>query len=150
MELKINRSRLVIGLTSIALAFALIGIVVAPRSTSQTVHPADSPGTCVDLAREVDPGKVRVDSAYDPERDLVFAEYQGRTYAMRPNDPLCRELRPARAVIDGMMDAHRENMVVACKSMREIVARNEKKFRGRSVNHEAARRFVSRRCKPGQ
>jgi hypothetical protein len=152
VELKINRSRLLIGLTSVAAAFAVVGIVVAPGSKSETVDPAsaDSPGTCVDLARKVDPGKVRVDSAYDPERDLVLAEYEGSTYAMRPNDPMCRALEPSRAVIDGMMSAHRENMAVACKAMRGIVARKDKEFRGRRVNQEAARRFISRRCGSGE
>lgn len=150
MELKMDRRRLLVGLTGVAVAFALVGIVVAPRSKSETVEPQPdgSSGTCMDLARTVDPGKVRVDTAYDPELDLVFAEYQGRSYAMRPNDPVCRRLKPARDVIDGMMSAHRENMVVACKAMRGIVGRNEKEFRGRRVNQEAARRFITKRCDP--
>jgi hypothetical protein len=150
VEPKVNRRRLLIGSTCVAMAFALVGIVVAPRSKSQTVGPEQTgpPGTCVDLARTVDPGKVRVDSAYDPERDLVFAEYQGRTYAMRPTDPVCRQLKPARDVIDGMMSAHRDNMVVACKAMRGMVARNDKEYRGRRLNQEAARRFITERCDP--
>jgi hypothetical protein len=151
VELTVNRRRFLIGLSGVAVAFALVGIVIAPRSKSQTVDPqqASSPGTCMDLARTVDPGKDRVDSAYDPERDLVFAEYQGRTYAMRPNDPVCRRLKPARDVIDGMMSAHRENMTVACDAMRGLVARNDKEFRGRRVNQDAARRFITKRCESG-
>lgn len=151
MELRANRTRLIVGLASVAVAFVMIGIAVAPRSQSEIVEPAAAPpGNCFDLARDVDPAKERVDTEYDPERDVVIAEHRGKTYEMRPNDPACRSLGPARAVIDGMMSAHRENMAVACKDMRDLVASTRTEIRGRRVNKDAARTFISKHCAAGR
>jgi hypothetical protein len=143
----LNQKRLIIGLASVAAAFAMIGIAVAPRSQSSLIEPAPAPpGSCFDLAREVDPGNERVDTEYDPERDVVIAEHRGKTYEMHPNDPACRALGPARSVIDGMMSAHAENMAVACKDMRDLVGSTKTELRGRRVNKDAARGFIAKRC----
>lgn len=147
MELRMNRRRVTIGLASVAVTFVLIAIAIAPRSHSEQIEPAPEPtGNCFDLARAVDPSTERVDTEYDPERDVVTAEYQGRRYEMKPNDPACRALAPARAAIDGMMEAHRENMAVACKAMRDLAASSRTELRGRRVDKDAARKFISKRC----
>lgn len=150
MELRIKRSRVMIGLAGVALAFAIVGIAVAPHSTSGEVAPNPAPGTCADLARDVDPSRSPVDSGYDPERDVVYAHHGGRTYVMRPNDPLCRALTRARAVIDDAMATARENTDAACKAMRDIVSSGRSEHRGRSVDRAAAERFISRRCAAGR
>lgn len=147
MEIRINRNRVLVGLASLAVAFVLMAIAIAPRSHSELNEPApETTGNCFDLARAVDPSKERVDTEYDPERDVVIAEYRGRRYEMRPNDPACRALGPARTAIDGMMSAHRENIAVACKDMRDLVASTRTEVRGRKVNKDAARKFIAKHC----
>ena len=150
MELRMNRTRVLVGLASVAAAVVLLAIAVAPRSHGELIEPApESTGNCFDLARAVDPSKERVDTEYDPERDVVIADYGGRRYEMKPDDPACRALAPARAAIDGMMDANRENMAVACKAMKDMVASSRTEEHGRPVNKDAARKFISKRCAGG-
>jgi hypothetical protein len=147
VELRINRTRALIGLASLAITFVFIAISVAPRSHGELIEPAPEPtGNCFDLARTVDPSKERVDTEYDPERDVVIAEYRGRRYEMSPNDPACRALAPARAAIDGMMSANRENMAVACSAMRDLAFSTRTEMRGRRVNKDAARKFIAKHC----
>lgn len=147
MELRINRTRVLVGLASLAVSLVLVAIAIAPRSHGELIEPAPEPiGNCFDLARAVDPSKERVDTEYDPERDVVIAEHRGRRYEMRPNDPACRALAPARAAIDGMMNAHGENMGIACKAMRDLVASGRTELRGRSVDRGSARAFIAKRC----
>lgn len=142
-----NRTRALVGLASVAVAFTFVAIAIAPRSHSELIEPAPEPtGNCFDLARAVDPSKERVDTEYDPERNVVIAEYRGRRFAMNPDDPACRALAPARAAIDGMMEAHRENMVLACKAMRDLVASTRTELRGRSIDRAAAGTFIAKQC----
>ena len=152
MQLRLDRTRALLALAGVGLSFVLIAIVLAPRSKGGPLAPSSPPppGSCADLARDVDPSKVPVDSGYDPEKDVVYAHHAGRTYVMKPNDPVCRALNSARAVIDDTMNANRENVAVACKVMKDIVANRRTQFRGKAVNQDAAQRFIARRCGAGQ
>src|SRR6266542_1058136 len=116
MQLRLDRSRALVGFAVLGISVVIVAIVVAPRSRGSSLPPAPAPteGTCTDLAREVDPSKVPVDSGYDPEKNLVYAHVNGRTYVMGPEDPVCRSLTAARTVIDHTMEANTENMAAAC------------------------------------
>ena len=148
MQLRLDRTRALVGFAVLGISVVIVAIVVAPRSRGSSLPPAPAPteGTCTDLAREVDPSKVPVDSGYDPEKNLVYAHVNGRTYVMGPEDPVCRSLTAARTVIDHTMEANTENMAVACNTMRGIVANKRTEFRGHAVDLAAAQRFISRRC----
>lgn len=144
MEPKTRRT--IIGIAGAVAAIA-VAIVIAPASVGRAPAPqARGTGSCVELAADVDPKQVPVDSGYDPELDLVYAHANGRTYSMRPNDPRCRALASVRAVIDDAMTAHAENTQVACRVMADIVAERRTEVRGHRVNQAAAQRFLARRC----
>ena len=148
MQLRLDRTRALAALAALGVSFVLVAIIVAPRSRGSSVPrevPA-SPGTCADLARDVDPAKVPVDSGYDVEKDLVYANHAGRTYVLKPNDPVCRSFGSVRALIDHTLAADKENRAVACDVMRDIVGKKRTEFRGRAVNQAAAQRFLARRC----
>ena len=152
MQLRLDRTRALAALAALGVSFVLVAIIVAPRSRGASVPPAPpaSPGTCADLARDVDPAKVPVDSGYDVERDLVYAHHAGRTYILKPDDAGCRAFASVRSVIDHALDADRENTAVACAAMRDIVGKKRTEFRGKAVNQAAAQRFLARRCAEAQ
>jgi hypothetical protein len=128
-------------------AFALIGVAVAPHSRSSNAPASDaSTGTCVDLARDVDPKKAPVDSGYDPEQDVVSAYFAGREYVMRPNDQVCLALAGPRAIIQDALNASKENTTVACGQVAQALKEKRTKFRGRPFDQAGARRFLDRRC----
>jgi hypothetical protein len=148
MQLRLDRTRALAGLAALGVTFVLVAIIVAPRSRGASVPPVSpaSPGTCADLARDVDPATTAVDSGYDVEKNLVYAHHAGRTYVLKPDDPVCRGLARSRDVIDHTLAVDRENTAVACAVMRDIVGKKRTQFRGRAVNQAAAQRFLARRC----
>jgi hypothetical protein len=148
MQLRLDRTRVLLALAALGVSFVLVAIIVAPRSSGSPLPPAApaSLGTCADLAREADPAKVAIDSGYDAEKDLVYAHHAGRTYVLPPNDPVCRSFASVRSVIDHALEADRDNTAVACLVMRDIVANKRAQFRGRAVDQNAAQRFIARRC----
>ena len=152
MQLRIDRTRTLVALAALGVSFVLVAIIVAPRSRGSSVPPAApaAPGTCAELARDVDPAKEAVDSGYDAEKDLVYAHHEGRTYVLKPDDPGCRSFASVRSVIDHTLQADRENNAVACKVMRDIVGNKRTQFRGKAVDQNAAQRFLARRCAEGQ
>ena len=152
MQLRLDRTRALAALAALGVSFVLVAIIVAPRSRGASVPPAApaSPGTCADLAREVDPAKVPVDSGYDVEKDLVYAHHAGRTYVLKPDDPVCRSFASVRSVIDHTLAADRENTAVACAVMRDIAGNKRSEFRGKRVDQAAAQRFLARRCGEAQ
>ena len=142
-----KRIRLAVVIVAAGGAFAMIGVAVAPQSRSNDAPaPSATTRTCVDLARDVDPRKVPVDSGYDPEQDLVSASFAGRTYVMRPNDEICLALAGPRAIIQDAMNASRENTAVACAQVSEAVREKRTTFRGRRFDASGAQRFLERRC----
>jgi hypothetical protein len=144
-----KRIRLLVAIAGAGGAFALIGVAVAPHSRSNIAPSSNANAntrTCVDLARDVDPKKVPVDSGYDPEQDLVTASFAGRTYVMRPNDQVCLALAGPRAIIEDALNASRENTSVACAQVSEALKEKRTKFRGRRFDEGGARRFLDRRC----
>jgi hypothetical protein len=147
MELRLNRVRSVALMAGVATAFALIGIAVAPHSSGNLPSPElPLPGTCADLARDVDPAKVPVDTDYDPETDIVYAHHAGRTYALRSGDPACTALGPARALRAHALEAHRQNMEVACAGVSKNLASGRTQLRGRTFDRAAAEEFIARDC----
>jgi hypothetical protein len=152
MQLRLDRTRALVGFAVLGISIVLVAIVVAPRSRGSSLPPAQAPseGTCTDLAREVDPAQVPVDSGYDPEKDLIYAHYNGRTYVMKPDDPVCRSFASTRALIDDTMNANKENVAVACNTMKDLVANKRTEFRGHAVDLAAAQRFITRRCATSQ
>jgi hypothetical protein len=147
MDLPMKRIRGFALLAGVAIAFALIGIAVAPRSSGSLPSPElQPPGACTDLAREVDPTKVPVDSVYDPENDVVYAYYAGQTYVLRPDDPACTALAPARSVRAHAIDVHRQNMEVACDEIKRAVVAGPPVVRGRPIHKDAAQSFLTSRC----
>lgn len=142
-----DRSRLR-KLVGIGCVVAVIGAAIALAAPSIGSAPPDQTGgrTCIDFAREVNPKEVPVDSGYDPEQDLVYAHYAGRTYVLPPNDPACRSLSGPRAVIDDAVQADRENEAVTCRDVAEAVAEGRTEVRGRPFDRAAAQRYVDDRC----
>ncbi len=148
MHLRLDRTRVLVALAALGVSFVLVAIIVAPRSPGSSLPPSPpaSPGTCADLAREADPAKVAVDSGYDAEKDLVYAHVAGRTYVLKPDDPVCRSFGSVRSVIDHTLSVDRENKSVACAVARDLVAKKRTQFRGKAVDQGAAQRFIARRC----
>lgn len=142
-----DRSRLR-KLVGIGCVVAVMGAAIALAAPSIGIAPPDqtAAGTCIDFARDVDPKEVPVDSGYDPEKDLVYAHYAGRTYVLPPNDPACRSLSGPRAVIDDTVQADRENETVTCRNIAEAVAEGGTEVRGRQFDRAAAQRYVDERC----
>lgn len=152
MQLRLDRTRALVALAALGVSFVLVAIIVAPRSrgSSLPAAPPASPGTCADLARDVDPAEEPVDSGYDAEKNLVYAHHAGRTYVLTPEDPVCRSFPSVRNVIDHAMNVNKENTAVACAVMKDIVANKRSQFRGKRVDQAAANRFLARRCGGGQ
>ncbi len=152
MQLRLDRTRALAALAALGVSFVLVAIIVAPRSRGSSVPPEvpAPPGNCADLARDVDPAKVPVDSGYDVEKDLVYAHAGGRTYVLNPDDAACRAFPSVRDVIDHTLAADKENTGVACAVMRDIVKNKRTEFRGKRVDQNAAQRFLARRCAEGQ
>jgi hypothetical protein len=147
MEARLNRVRNFTLLAGVAVAFGLVGIAVAPHSSGNLPSPEmPLPGTCADLARDVDPAKVPIDSGYDPETDIVYAHFEGRTYVLRSDDPSCSALAPARSVRAHAIEVHHQNMEVACASVRRELASGQTRYRGRPFNRQSAQEFIVRDC----
>ncbi|MGH2726884.1 MAG: hypothetical protein ACRDKS_07885 [Actinomycetota bacterium] len=125
----------------IGAAFALAGPSIGSTPPDQT-----APGTCVDLARDVDPQAVPVDSGYDPEKNVVYAHYAGRTYVLQPDDPTCRALAASRSVIEDAVRTDRENEAMSCREMGDAVAQGRTEVRGRAFDRAAAQRYLAERC----
>lgn len=142
------RRRVFAGLLAVILAAAIalvpgwLGRVRASASAAR--------GSCQDLAVQVDPKKVPVDTGYDVEADVVYVHWGDRTYAMRPGDQACRAFPAVRALIDDTMSSHRQNMEIACNEVSKAVAQGRKEFHGRAMDRAAAEHFLSRRCPKGQ
>ncbi len=142
-----DRSRLR-KLTGIGCAAAVIGAAFALAGPSIGSTPPDptGPGTCADLARDVDPQKVPVDSGYDPEKNLVYAHHAGRTYVLQPDDPTCRALAASRSVIDDAVRTDRENEAITCREMSDAVQQGRTELRGRPFDRDAAQRYLAEKC----
>jgi len=147
VELRLNRVKGAVLLGGVAITFALIGIAVAPHSSGGEQAPGLD-GTCVDLAKTVDPSKVPVDTGYDPETGIVYAYHAGRTYVLRPDDPSCDTLPAPKSLRTHALDAHRENMRVACDEIAKDIASGRSQAHGRAFDREAAKRFVAAGCRP--
>lgn len=135
-------------LAGIGCAAAIVGAAFALAGPSIGSTPPDpaTPGTCADLARDVDPQKVPVDSGYDPEKNLVYAHHSGRTYVLQPDDPECRALAASRSVIDDAVRTDRENEAMSCREMADAVAQGRAEMRGRTFDRDAAERYLAERC----
>lgn len=142
-----DRSRLR-KLVTLGCFVAVVGAAIALAGPSIGSAPPgqDTPGTCVDFARDVDPKEVPVDSGYDPEKDLVYAHQAGRTYVLRPNDPACRSLSGPRTVIADAVQTGRENEIVTCRQVADAVSENRTEVRGRRFDRDAAQRYIDERC----
>jgi hypothetical protein len=137
--------RAFLGLGSIAAAVGA-AVALAPASLGRVpVEPVRN-GTCTELAAVVDPKQVPVDTGYDPERNLIYAHQAGRTYAMSPDDPVCRALTGVKALIDDEMQAHRQNMTTACEQMVPVARGTQSELHGRQVDRTAAKRFFDDEC----
>ena len=140
-----SKARTIVGILCVV---ALVGVAVALAAPSIGDAPADpaAPGSCFEFSRDVDPKQVPVDSGYDPDKDIVYAHAAGRTYVLRPGDPACRVLSGTRAVIEDAVGTSRENEAVACRQVADSLARGRTEARGRTIDREAARRFLEQRC----
>ncbi|MEX2555938.1 MAG: hypothetical protein WEB06_09920 [Actinomycetota bacterium] len=129
-------------------ALAVVGVAIALASPSIGDAPpaSDTPGSCVDFARDVNPKEVAVDSGYDPEKDLVYAHQGSRTYVLRPSDPACRTLSGPSDVIEDAVRTDQENVAVMCRQLSEAVADGRSEVGGRAFDREAASRYVEQRC----
>lgn len=145
MERKKIRALVGAGTVSAAIATA---IALAPASLGRAPSSAPPTGTCTELAASVDPQDVPIDTGYDPERGLVFAHSGGRTFVMRPDDPVCRAITSVRALLDDTMQVHRQNSIEACRAMSEVLRRGDSEVRGRRVDRAAAQRFIDTSCTP--
>jgi len=134
-----------IGLGTIAAAVG-VAVALAPASLGRVPVDPVRNGTCTELAAVVDPKQVPVDTGYDPERNLVYAHHAGRTYAMSPDDPLCRALTGVKALIDDTMQAHRQNMITACDQMVPVARGTLSELHGRQIDRSAAKRFLDDEC----
>ena len=135
-------------LAGIGCAAAVAGAAFALAGPSIGSPPPDptTPGTCADLARDVDPQKVPVDSVYDPERNLVYAYEGGRAYVLQPEDPTCKALAASRSVIDDAVRTDLENESMSCREVADAVVQGRNEVRGRAFDRDAAQRYLAERC----
>jgi hypothetical protein len=147
MELRLNRVKGAVLLGTVAIAFALIGIAVAPHSSGGEEAPGLDAG-CVELAKTVDPMKAPVDTGYDPESGIVYAYYAGRTFVLAPDDASCDSIPAARSLRAHALEAHRDNMRVACERVSADVAAGRAQAHGAPFDREAAKRFIAGECRP--
>lgn len=129
-------------------AVTIVGVALALAAPSiGSAPPAPlAPATCIEFARDVDPMAVPVDSGYDPEKNLVYAHHGGRTYVLRPADPICRALSGARSVIDDAVRTDRDNTAVTCREVSGAVAQGRSEMSGRRFDRDAARRYLTEAC----
>lgn len=138
-------------LVGIGCVAAVIGAAIALASPSTGSAPPEptAPGTCVDFARDVDPKAVPVDSGYDPEKNLVYAHHAGRTYVLRPTDPICQTLSTARGFIEDAIGPSRENEDITCRELSDALARGRTDMAGRRFDRAAGQRYLDERCGSG-